>query len=485
MSENKENILFIIPSFFFIGEYQKRLYFNDIPVGTLQLSSLLKEKADVETQIIDIRVESEGDQNLAAALPKDIKFKEGLLRVLERNNIQDYLNVGINCYTSYHYPQTTEIAHIIRENYPNVNILVGGYHPTAVPEDFSYNGSPYDFIIQGEADLVLLNLFRQNILKKSAKKPKREVIFSQESIDVNILPFPDYELFLTQYPFKDKFRFEIYASRGCPYQCAFCAENYEFRSYKFDIFKEHFIKLTEIIQNYNKEVPKMTFADQSFDRVLINDKILDFILENELNKSFLFSCQSRVETLGSRLELIDKYRKCNMIVGYGLETINKILLKEMKKTDNPTSYIQTAKNIIKKYKSNGDPYGRINLLIGFPGETGSSLNETAEFINAHAIHPNLQISPTLFSNYPNVFVYQNMEYYEKKFGTEFKRKWWKLPSNSFKNSIPTKPSRNYTLKEMLIDYKDKYVSILKEFKRDTFSDIVNWKLFFNSWIKEL
>jgi radical SAM superfamily enzyme YgiQ (UPF0313 family) len=291
-------------------------------------------------------------------------------------------------------------------------------------------------------------------------------------------------------------------SRGCPYQCAFCATNYDFRSYNFDSFKTHFKMLTNIIEDYkyDKKV-KIGFADQSFNRVSISKKVLEFILENELYERFDFSCQSRVETLRPRLfsqrcrlflhltvsnnmDLIKTLRKCGMIVGYGFETANKKILKEMHKTENPTLYIKNMKKILKKYKNSEGSYCRLNIVSGFPGETQESFDDTIDFVNKHGIHENIQISPSLFSNYPNVFVYQNMKYYENKFGTEFIKEWWKMPSNPLKNSVP-RPSKDYSQKQLIGDYKNKYTSILKLFRRDIFSDLVVWKRFFNKWYKEL
>jgi len=40
------------------------MYYNDIPLGTLQISSFLKEKERIETNIVDLRVESEINKNL-------------------------------------------------------------------------------------------------------------------------------------------------------------------------------------------------------------------------------------------------------------------------------------------------------------------------------------------------------------------------------------------------------------------------------------
>ena len=121
-----KSILFIIPGFFYIEDYQKLLYFNDIPLGTLQISSYLKEKANVKTNIIDMRLEGEKNGALAAKKPKKDEFKSAVIRVLERENIEEYQYIGINCYTSFHYHQTQLIASILKENFPQINLIVGG-----------------------------------------------------------------------------------------------------------------------------------------------------------------------------------------------------------------------------------------------------------------------------------------------------------------------------------------------------------------------
>ena len=244
-------------------------------------------------------------------------------------------------------------------------------------------------------------------------------------IDVNCLPFPDYELYLEQYPKEDTYKFEIYSSRGCPFQCAFCATNYDFRSYNFENFQVHFNKLIDLVEKTNKKHPKIGFADQSFNQIPINKKVLSYILKKELHDRVTFSCQSRVETVAKDINLLRTMRKCGMIVGYGFETANKNLLKEMHKTENPSQYIEMIKKILNMYKNISGPYCRLNIVAGFPGETEESFNETIDFINQNAIHENIQISPSLFSNYPNVHVYKNMDYYKGKYGSKFIKEWWK------------------------------------------------------------
>jgi hypothetical protein len=74
--KKKSNLLFIIPGFFYIEGYQKLLYYNEIPLGTLQISSFLKEKERIETNMVDLRVESEINKDLEINSPNNDRFKE-------------------------------------------------------------------------------------------------------------------------------------------------------------------------------------------------------------------------------------------------------------------------------------------------------------------------------------------------------------------------------------------------------------------------
>ncbi|TFG05591.1 MAG: hypothetical protein EU539_09130, partial [Promethearchaeota archaeon] len=60
-----KDLFLIIPGFFYIGDYQKALYYGDLPLGTLQLSAYLRKKENVNSQIVDLRVEGEKNENLS------------------------------------------------------------------------------------------------------------------------------------------------------------------------------------------------------------------------------------------------------------------------------------------------------------------------------------------------------------------------------------------------------------------------------------
>ena len=82
-------------------------------------------------------------------------------------------------------------------------------------------------------------------------------------------------------------------------------------------------------------------------------------------------------------------------------------------------------------------------------------------------------------------VYKNMDYYEKKYGTQFLIDWWKIESDSLLNSILPKPSKSFTKLQLIEDYKDNYSSLLTKFKTKSFKALVNWKRYFNKCYEEL
>lgn len=478
------NFMFIIPGFFNLDLLQKGLYYNDLPLGTLQISSYLKQKYPIKTDIIDMRIEEETDSRWDSESNNIQKFKEHCLKAFESNNLQDFKFIGINCYTSFQYLQSKIIAELIKKEFKNKIIFVGGYHPSSVPKDFCYKHSPFDFIIKDEAEIILSEYLKnqRNRTIKENKIPK--IINSQQLINLNDLPPPDYKLYLNKYPYHDKFKFELYTSRGCPYQCSFCSLNYKFRIYSYENFENTFERLLDLVLQYNKKYPKITFADQAFFSISIKDEILDYIIEKELSDFISFACQSRVETVARDPNIIKKVRKANLIVGYGLESADKLLLTEMKKTQNPIKYLEMMRKILNVYKTKDMNYCRLNLLCGFPGENKETFNNTIKYIEEYALHEKIQLSPSLFACYPNTPSYHNMDYYEKKYGTEFNREWWIYNKNHFKLSVLKKCSSHYPLIDLLYDYKEKYSELLRT-KNFSFSALVLWKQFYSKWYKEL
>ncbi|TXT67041.1 MAG: hypothetical protein BAJALOKI1v1_200007 [Promethearchaeota archaeon] len=486
MNNSDHKILFIIPTFFFQENYHKDLFYSELPIKTLQVSAILKKRAKISTDFLDLRFEKELLPTYSQIKVDLVNFEEKLIKLLEHNFIEQVETIFLIMDSSYQFLQTVLIANILKKKFPAIRLIVAGQHPTAMSVDFSGKRSEFDMIIVGEPESAISELINFNYFSKTKKLNHPSVIHSSNMYDLNKLPFPDYSAYLTKYDFRDFFHFTIHASRGCPFHCSFCKiMRTRFRNFSFTHFIKRFEQLQKIVLNSNPSLPKISFLDQSYNSAILGTKILHHIIENKLNEIFNFTCQTRIEIIAKHKELLELFQKARMVPGFGLESANKQLLLEMKKTRNPTNYLKKLKEILEFYKSISEPYCRINTLAGFPGEDSNTFDDTIRFLKNSAFHENIQISPSLFINDPICSVYDNMAYYEQTYGTIFQKEWWMIQSDPLKNAVLPKPSKNYSKLQLIDDYKEKYLPLLTEFRLSPFKPLVHWKTYHNKWKNDL
>lgn len=128
-------------------------------------------------------------------------------------------------------------ARRIREHLPELPILVGGPHPTFCPEcveEPSFTG-----ICVGEGDGAFVDVLHRvengkawddipNIHTRQHTNPVRPLVE-----DLDALPFMDRTLVYTKSSAMRRFRLRSFAaSRGCPYQCAYCFNHAYHRLYR-------------------------------------------------------------------------------------------------------------------------------------------------------------------------------------------------------------------------------------------------------------
>lgn len=483
------DFVMINPSFFNIDEdYQKPIYYYNFPIGALQIIALLLEKElikDSKPLIIDIRREEELNPNgykISEFNKED--FDKFFKKTIDKYNLLEFEIVGLCCYTSAAYLQTKLIASILKSLNPEIKIIVGGYHPSAVPNDFTFQNSPFDFVIKGEGEKFFLDLMRKN---KITKPPKTRIITS-EAIDINVLPFPYYQGYLETYPhFSSKMNYEFFVSRGCPGDCHFCGSDFRFRNLEYNKAKLFFFKLYNMAQNYG--VKRFNFSDQCFNALKYRYKWLNLIKKNGFNDEMEFSSQVRIDYTNKKM--LEKFQEANMVVGYGLESVSKEMLISMNKMPikEVDSYIKGTYEIVEFYKMHAKVRCRLNLLIGFPGETQKTFLETVNYVNSNAIHDMIDTGPTLYSLYPNSFVYRNVDMFIQKFGIEYIDEYWKNKNlNPLKGSV-IKSSRDYSKEDMIRDYFSEYNKILylNERKGKLHNKIENqkWRKFYKLWCDEL
>ena len=226
-------VLFVYPNLY------TQMGFNH---GLAALSAVLKE-AGHETRLLN------QNENLPP-VPDDADAWE-LVRDWEPDLI------GFSCLTQQ-YGSALELARALRERAELEGVtlpplVVGGIHPTMVPEEVMRDGV-WDHVGVGECEDALLELLRrveageatddvQNFLSwPGGTRPQGDVAaaWNHNPVgpfpDFGSQPLPDYALFDTQRitDLKDGW-FSVMTSRGCPYRCTYCLNHRIVDTYKADL----------------------------------------------------------------------------------------------------------------------------------------------------------------------------------------------------------------------------------------------------------
>ena len=82
--------------------------------------------------------------------------KEGICEYIEKN---DFDLIGVTMLTPM-YHRSIEVVQAVKTLFPDIKIVVGGPHPTILPEETLNENSEIDFAVLGEGELILLNLVR-------------------------------------------------------------------------------------------------------------------------------------------------------------------------------------------------------------------------------------------------------------------------------------------------------------------------------------
>ncbi len=160
--------------------------------------------------------------------------------------------IGFSCLTMQ-YQEALRIAGFLRaeaqrEGLALPPLVVGGIHPTMVPEEVMADGL-WDHVGVGECEDALLELVRRtelclpaedvpNFLSWRGGARGGEVVRNRvgEFPDLTALPPPDYELFDTQRILDQKHGwFGLLSSRGCPYRCTYCLNHRIVDTYRAEL----------------------------------------------------------------------------------------------------------------------------------------------------------------------------------------------------------------------------------------------------------
>lgn len=345
------------------------------PTGLLYVGTMLKKKGH-DVKVFDV----------------NIKEKNSIIRKIK--DIDPDL-VGFSAMTTS-YSVTKEFNKELKKEVPNAYYCWGGVHATAMPIE-TIKENNLDFLVYGEGELTMVEVCKKIKDKKRNGKEQGIDLKGIKGVyyvnnrkientpprpyieDLDSIPIPDRSL-LENFKWylsppgilRGKFYYGVttmYTSRGCPYQCIFCASKIVHgckirrRSVANVIQEMRYLK-----DNFG--VRGIYFNDDTFATdVKWLKEFYNALRENKLK--MVWGCQTRAN-IAQDIGILKMMKKAGCVqVDIGCESGSDKILKNLKKGITSEMILKSFKNL-KQVKM--ETFA--TFILGNPGETIEDVKKT-------------------------------------------------------------------------------------------------------------
>lgn len=313
-------------------------------IGVAYLSSWLK-KDGIDTSVCDLSLHIGNE-------------KEALAAAINHHN-PDWL--GFTIYSPLAAFAKEMIAFV--RSISKAKICVGGPHISCDRANF-IRDTGVDVAIGGEGELALLRLLQ------GGKDNDGALQFIQ---DLDVLPFPDYSIFeVEKYQGWRDGNYQIITSRGCPFNCSYCAgpvhtsRNWRGRSTQ-NIINE--LKLAKSQGFYS-----LSIIDDCFNLDMDRAKnICREMISAKLDFTWVCSNGLRADRVDQELADLLAQAGCTF-VGIGVESGNPEILKRIRKGIK----LENVQRAVEIFRKAGVGVAG-SFIIGHPGETPQTAADTLKF----------------------------------------------------------------------------------------------------------
>ena len=343
-------------------------YIQNVPLNYIHLAAYLR-KSGHTAKILDMVVEESTEDIDRYIRDHDVKI------------------VGIGCMTC-ELPDALAEARRLKETHPGIQVVFGGAHPSADPEECLKSGV-VDYVIVGEGEIPLKALLDE--LESGCEDKGILGLWSIENGHitggtstaiplVEDLPMPAYDLldldkyFQLDSPWhfpKSKKAVQYVSSRGCPYHCSYC-HTIHGKKYRGMSAAKVVDEIEELVRKHGVE--ELMVVDDIFNFDLERAKdICRGIVERGLRVHLQFPNGVRGDRFDEELVALMKQAGTHYMA-IAIETTSdkyQNLIRKHLKLDKAQQAIQWAR----KYDIEVCGF----FMIGFPGETLQEIQETLEF----------------------------------------------------------------------------------------------------------
>ncbi len=317
--------------------------------------------------------------------------------------------------TTMSIAKAAAVAGDLRRLRPELVLMVGGPHVTALPVETFEKLPVFDLGCAGEGEDVLRRVLAHleagedprgvdGLVSRADDGTLRFREPSHEEVDLDALPPLAWDLlrdfparyhaaatYLNKTPFSD-----VIVSRGCRYRCTFCDNNTFGRSIRA-------LPLPAILDNVDRLVRQYGIRSLFFtdDSLMTMKDLFTELCEELIRRDYGLEWSINVRTSEVNPENLALMRRAGCWqVSYGIESGSWEILKRIKKAATPRMHeralFQTREAGI---KSNA------YIIIGFPGETHETLAETEAFL---ARVPIDTLRLTYFTPFPNTDITEDL-----------------------------------------------------------------------------
>jgi len=335
-----------------------------IPLGIAYLGAVA-ERAKHEVTVIDCQAEKltyETFRNRISQTQSDV--------------------IGVTA-TTLLYKSAMKLINIAKETQPQSVTMLGGSHGSFWDENALNEYPSLDIVVRREGEQTFMELLTKlqtktsldGVLGITFRKEGKIIHTADRPLleDLDSLPFPAHHLLpLNALKHNGKILFPLFTSRGCVYWCDFCSTVRMFgRGYRMRSPKNVVDEMQLVHDKYG--VSQVTFYDDAFtvnrNRVV---KICEELHARRLD--MIWDCGTRVDMVDR--ELLKTMRDAGCIaVWLGVESGSEVMLGAMNKR---IKLDQTR--LAYKTAHEAGLMTIANTVLGFPGETEQTANDTIRFI---------------------------------------------------------------------------------------------------------
>ncbi len=387
------------------------------PIGAAYIAAYLRENGH-NVQFIDA---------LGSGMEIFSKRYEATLRGLTSKQIieripKDIDIIGITNLFSHAWPLVRDLAQKIKRLYPDIPIVLGGIHPTAIPE-FVLSHDCVDYVAIGEGEVTMLKLV--NCLEKNesvediqglgymkdGKEVVNEMTVANLIDDLDILPRPAYDLI----PIKNYINaksphgasrgksVQMIATRGCPYTCTFCTApkmwlpKWRSRSPK---------NVVDEMEYWNKEYEITDFHFEDLTMIYNRRWALEFseeIIKSGLKVTWQMPNGTRAEIFKNK-DVVDALSNCGCSnVAFAPESGCKKTLELIEKKLELNDIVEGSKRLLEKKMVVCGFFA-----IGFPHDTLDDIKQSFKFMRKLAWIGVHEISITTFTALPGALLFYKL-----------------------------------------------------------------------------